>query len=60
MTIYTCPRCGSDLVAICYTTYPPTSAYICEKCGWEKMKQETIERVPFKGGEHDIQHRDIS
>ena len=55
MTIYTCPRCRSDLMPVVYTTLPPISAYICTKCGWQyEEKQETIERIPFPNKEQHL------
>lgn len=51
MLIYTCPRCGRDLQAIVYATYPPISGYICTHCGWQhedpREDINAIKRVPF-------------
>ena len=49
MLIYTCPKCGSDLIPYTIATYPPIHAYRCFKCGWRHEEpQDQIVRIPFK------------
>lgn len=47
MTIYTCPKCGGDLVAYVLLSNPPIPSYKCLKCDWRFEDHDTIERVPF-------------
>ena len=49
--VETCPVCGSDLIHLCLTTYPPINKTECPKCGWSITEHETIERVPYNRGE---------
>ena len=40
--IYTCPRCGADLIDTIICTYPPKDQKWCPSCGWtytEVMKK---------------------
>lgn len=47
MIVAVCPKCGSDLEALTYTTYPPIHAYRCRSCGWTQEERENITRVPI-------------
>lgn len=48
MIIYTCPKCGGDLVDYVITTYPPVEAKKCLRCGWMWESQTTpICRIVF-------------
>ncbi len=47
MIIYTCPKCGADLMFYCIDTYPPIDVASCTHCGWKHEKMQTIERVPY-------------
>ncbi len=47
MTIYTCPKCGADLMFYCIATYPPIDVACCTHCGWEHKKMQKVERVPY-------------
>lgn len=47
MIVYTCPKCGSDLMPIVLDSHPPVEVMTCSKCGWRYEKKETITYVPF-------------
>jgi len=47
MIIYTCPKCGADLMFYRIDTYPPTDVASCTHCGWEHEKMQKIERIPY-------------
>lgn len=47
MVIFTCPKCGSDLILITYTTNPPQDAFICS-CGWHHYRKTEEIRIPFE------------
>lgn len=47
MIVYTCPKCGSDLMSMRLCSYPPVEVTACSKCGWRYGKRETITYVPF-------------
>lgn len=48
--IYTCPKCGHDLVDLVLTTNPPIPQKKCFSCGWEWTGEpEEVMRVPFGG-----------
>lgn len=50
MIIYTCPRCGTDLIDTVICTYPPKVQKWCPSCGWTYTEDhEEIIRVPFGG-----------
>ena len=50
MIIYTCPRCGTNLVDMVICTYPPKVQKWCTSCGWCYTKDdEEVIRVPFGG-----------
>lgn len=50
MIIYTCPRCGTDLIDTVICTYPPTVQKWCPSCGWwHTEEREEVIRVPFGG-----------
>ena len=46
--IYTCPKCGSDLIDIAIATDPPINYKQCLGCGWtsDEEREETI-RLPY-------------
>ena len=48
--IYTCPRCGCDLLDLVINTNPPINRKECPNCGWswEGEPEETV-RFPFGG-----------
>ena len=46
--IYTCPKCGSDLVAITTASIPPIKSMMCMDCGWHSDEErEEIVRIPY-------------
>ena len=48
--IYTCPRCGADLIDTILCTYPPKARKWCPSCGWAYIEDhEEVIRVPFGG-----------
>jgi len=47
MLIYTCPKCGHDLMVSVLTCIPPIYKYECVKCGWSHEEREEVVRVPF-------------
>ena len=48
--IYTCPRCGTNLVDTVICTYPPKVQKWCPSCGWSYTEDhEEVIRVPFGG-----------
>lgn len=50
MIIYTCPRCGTDLIDTVICTYPPKVQKWCPSCGWTYTEDhEEVVRVPFGG-----------
>lgn len=50
MIIYTCPRCGTDLIDTVICTYPPKVQKWCPSCGWRHTEErEEVIRVPFGG-----------
>ena len=50
MIIYTCPRCGTDLIDKVICTYPPKVQKWCPSCGWTYTEDhEEVIRVPFGG-----------
>ena len=50
MIIYTCPRCGADLIDTVICTYPPKVQKWCPSCGWTYTEDhEEVFRVPFGG-----------
>ena len=52
MIIYTCPKCGTDLINTVLCTYPPKVQKWCPSCGWIYMEDhEEVVRIPF-GGNH--------
>lgn len=34
MIIYTCPKCGENLMSYVITTFPPINVKECCHCGW--------------------------
>ena len=50
MFIYTCPRCGTDLIDTVICAYPPKVQKLCPSCGWTYTEyNEEVIRVPFGG-----------
>lgn len=52
--IFTCPKCGTDLIDTVLSTYPPKDQKWCPSCGWTYTyteDHEEVVRVPF-GGNH--------
>lgn len=50
MIIYTCPRCGTDLIDTVICTYPPKVQKWCPSCGWcHTEEREEVIRIPFGG-----------
>ena len=50
MIIYTCPRCGTDLIDTAICTYPPKVQKWCPSCGWTYTENHgEVIRVPFGG-----------
>lgn len=47
MIVYTCPKCGADLMFYCIDTYPPINVASCTHCGWRHKKRQEIEKVPY-------------
>jgi len=46
--IYTCPKCGGNLLDITIATYPPILSKHCMNCGWSwEEKSNSIIRIPF-------------
>ena len=48
MIVYTCPKCGHDLLEEAVTTYPPIYVKRCPNCGWKHETKSNIVRVPFQ------------
>ena len=51
MIIYTCPKCGTDLIEAIATSNPPQCQFVCPSCGWQhwhEYKKEII-RIPYGG-----------
>lgn len=49
MVIYTCPKCGGDLLETQICTFPPIPMKECQKCGWRfKGKPKEVTRVSFR------------
>ena len=51
--IYTCPKCGNDLVDVCLCSNPAKNTMYCLNCGFmtEPEIEETI-RIPYGGNYH--------
>ena len=50
MIIYTCPRCGTNLIDTVICTYPPKVQKWRPSCGWTYTEDhEEVIRVPFGG-----------
>lgn len=47
MLIYTCPKCGHDLIGSVLTCIPAIYKYECIKCGWSHEEREETVRIPF-------------
>lgn len=57
--IYTCPKCGCDLVDLCLTSNPPKYKKECFNCGWSSEIETQIEeiiRIPFGGNSMDFRN----
>lgn len=51
--IYTCPKCGHDLVDVCLCSLPPRNAMYCMNCGFQtEAESEEIVRIPYGGNYH--------
>lgn len=51
--IYTCPKCGNDLVNVCLCSYPAKNAMHCINCGFmTKPETEETIRIPYGGNYH--------
>ena len=48
MIVYTCPKCGNDLIDEVLACYPPINKTYCPRCGWSHSVREQIIRVPFE------------
>ena len=64
MIIYTCPKCGGDLVSLVLTSYPPQYKKECPNCGWSHTESDTITRIPYtvpkKEGNNSINTTSLS
>lgn len=49
MIIYTCPKCGHDLMSEVIDCYPPIHRDFCPSCGWSHSSEEEVIRIPFGG-----------
>ena len=45
--IYTCPKCGEDLIEEIITVYPPIRHMKCSNCGWSDEEKEDVIRIPY-------------
>ena len=45
--IYTCPRCGNDLLETVLTCDPPIYKKECKHCGWSHEEREKVIRIPY-------------
>ena len=54
MIIYTCPKCGHDLMHEILTCNPPIHNNYCSNCGWSHRSTEEIIRVPFSDNNNAI------
>ena len=51
--IYTCPKCGHDLVDVSLCSYPAKNAMYCMSCGFmSEPGSEEIVRIPYGGNCH--------
>ena len=51
--IYTCPKCGHDLVDVSLCSYPAKNAMYCMNCGFmSEPESEEIVRIPYGGNYH--------
>ena len=56
--IYTCPKCGGDLIEEVICTYPPIYVKHCTKCGWKEERMDEIVRIPYE--KKDKKEKDLS
>lgn len=49
MIIYTCPKCGHDLLSEVLTCLPPIHRDYCPNCGWSHEEREEVVRIPYGG-----------
>lgn len=49
MIIYTCPKCGHDLLSEVLTCLPPIHRDYCPNCGWRHEESEEVVRIPYGG-----------
>lgn len=48
MIIYTCPKCGENLMNYVIATFPPINVMECHYCGWRhEDKPKSTKYVPF-------------
>lgn len=47
MIVYTCPKCGSELINYVLTSYPPIYVTKCSNCDWETRKSDKIIKIPY-------------
>lgn len=45
--VYTCPKCGHELVDIVLTSNPPIYKKECYNCGWTHAERNKIIKIPF-------------
>ena len=51
--IYTCPKCGNDLVDVCLCSNPAKNTMYCLNCGFMTEPEiEEIIRIPYGGNYH--------
>ena len=48
MIIYTCPKCGHDLIQYALAVYPPRYVIECMNCGFKDEQQESTQRIVYK------------
>ena len=47
--IYTCPKCGGDLMELTLTINPPIPKKQCKRCGWSWIgKKHGVVRIQFE------------
>lgn len=52
--IYTCPKCGGDLMELSLTVNPPIPKKQCKRCGWSWVGQQYhVVRIPFEPPEEE-------
>lgn len=51
--IYTCPKCGGDLIETVIDTFPPFHVQECVKCGWKEETRDEVIRLPYQSSFND-------